>query len=201
MTNKKELFYDKLREFVETSTDRSFIMTTEKVKRANVTCKLCFRKNSINVERECAKLGLQEQANKRVSLSNLKFPCVEIGTNVLVGVPEVDRGRAAPRNVMCVVMSINPLGLYQLGNKEGKLDRLYARNEFTLSETNFINICDVPSTSSLTLRSASMLSFGSKQGFIMCHCKRYCIDKKCTCRSKNIKCNSKCHSNSSRKNK
>lgn len=32
MTNKKELFYDKLREFVETSTDRSFIMTTEKYK-------------------------------------------------------------------------------------------------------------------------------------------------------------------------
>lgn len=30
MTNKKEVFYDKLREFVETSTDRSFIMTTEK---------------------------------------------------------------------------------------------------------------------------------------------------------------------------
>lgn len=145
---------------------------------ANVTCKLCFRKNSINVERECAKLGLQEQANKMVSLSNLKFPCVEIGTNVLVRVPEVDRGRAAPRNVMCVVMSINPSGLYQLGNKEGTLDRLYARNEFTLSETNFINICDVPSTSSLTLRSASMLSSGSKQGFIMCHCKRYCIDKK-----------------------
>jgi hypothetical protein len=59
---------------------------------------------------------------------------------------------------------------------------------------------DVPS-SSLSLRSASMITFGSKQGFVSCHRKRYCIDKKCKCLSKNMKCNSKCHSNSSCKNK
>jgi len=58
----------------------------------------------------------------------------------------------------------------------------------------------VPS-SSLSLRSASMITSEGKQGFVSCHCKRYCIDKKCKCLSKNMKCNSMCHSNSSCKNK
>ena len=52
----------------------------------------------------------------------------------------------------------------------------------------------------VSLRSAAMMS-GSKQGFVSCHCKRYCIDKKYKCRSENMKCNSKCHSNSCSKNK
>lgn len=166
----------------------------------NVTCKLCIRKNDINIERKCAKTGQKQQAQKMVSSSNSKFPEVAIGTSVAVRVPDVDRGRAALRNVLAVVAGINSSGLYQLGTKERLLKRLYARNEFIVAEINFINLQDVPSTS-LTLRSASMLSSGSKQGFISCHCKRYCIDKKCKCVAKNMKCNSKCHNNSSCKNK
>jgi hypothetical protein len=55
---------------------------------------------------------------------------------------------------------------------------------------------DVPS-SSISLWSASMKTSVSKQGFVSCHCKRYCIDKKRKRHSKNMKC----HSNSSCKNK
>lgn len=135
-----------------------------------------------------------------IAASNSKFSDVDISTNVAIRVPDVDRGRAAPRNVLAVVLTKNSLGLYQLGTKEGTIDRLYARNEFVIPDNNFINIVDVPSTS-ITLRSALMLASGSKQGFIFCLCKRYCIDKRCKCRLKNIKCNSKCHNNSSCKNK
>src|SRR5215510_14467120 len=81
-----------------------------------------------------------------------------------------------------------------------QLTRLYARNEFTSADNNLIDVHDMPSYS-LSLRSASMTTSGSKQGFARCNCKRYCIDKKCKCLSKNIKCNSKCHSSSSCKNK
>jgi hypothetical protein len=63
-------------------------------------------------------------------------------------------------------------------------------------QQNLIEAHDVPS-GSLSLRSASMITCGSKQGSVSCHCKRYCTDKKCKCRSKNMKC----HSNSSCKNK
>jgi len=134
------------------------------------------------------------------SLSNSRLPAVDSGTNVVVRVPDLDRGRLASRNVLAVVVDVNSSGLYLLGTTEGPLERLYARIEFTTADNNFIEAHDVPS-SSLSFRSASMITSGSKQGFVSCHCKRYCIDKKCKCLSKNMKCNSKCHSNSSCKNK
>ena len=108
-----------------------------------VTCNLCVRKNRINIEREFAKSG-QEQAQKMVSLSNSRLPAVDIGTNVVVRVPDLDRGRLAPRNVLAVVVDVSSSGLYLLGTKEGLLERLYARNEFTTTDNNFIEAHDVP---------------------------------------------------------
>jgi len=161
-----------------------------------VTCNFCVRKTRINIEREGAKSGQEQQVQKMVSLSNLRLPAVDIGTNVVVRVPDLDRGRLAHRNVLADVISS---GLYLLGTKEGLLERLYARSEFTTAD-NFIEAHDVPS-SSLSLRSALMITSGNKQGFVSCHRKRCCIDKKCKCLSKNMKCNSKCHYDSSCKNK
>jgi len=106
-------------------------------------------------------------------------------------VPELDRERLAPRNVLAVVVDVISSGLYLLGTKEGLLERLYARNEYTTADNNFIEAHDVPS-SSLSLLSASMLTSGSKQGSVSCHCKRYSVDK-----SANVVC----HSNSSCKHK
>jgi hypothetical protein len=134
-----------------------------------------------------------------VSLFNSRLPAVDTETNVVVRVLDLDRGRLAPRNVLAVV-DVNSSGLYLLGTKEGLLEWLYASNEFTTTDNNFMEAHDVPS-SSLSLWSASMITSGSKQGFVCCHCKRYCVDKKCKCHSKNMKSNSKCHSNSSCKNK
>jgi hypothetical protein len=148
-----------------------------------VTCNLCVRKNRINIEQEGAKSGQEQQAQKMVSLSNSRLPAVDIGTNVVVRAPDLDRGHLAPRTVLAVVIDVNSSGLYLLGTKEGLLQRLYARNEFATADYNFIEARDVPS-SSLSLWSASMITSGSKQGFVSCHCKRYCIDKKCKCRSK-----------------
>jgi len=119
--------------------------------------------------------------NKLVSLSNSRLPAVDIGTNVVVRVPDLDRGRLSPRNGLAVNVDVNSSGLYLLSTKEGLLERLYARNEFTTADNNFIEAHDVPS-SSLSLRSASMITSGSKQGFVSCLYKRYCIDKKCKCR-------------------
>jgi hypothetical protein len=110
-----------------------------------------------------------------VSLCNSKLPAVDIGTNLVVRVPDLDRGRLALRNVLAVV-DVTSSGLYLLSTKEGLLERLYARNEFTTADNNFIEAHDVTS-SSLSLRSALMITSGSKQGFVRFRCKRYCIDK------------------------
>ena len=118
----------------------------------------------------------------------------------MVRVPGLDGGRLAPRNVLAVVVDVNSSGFYLLGTKEGPLERLYARTESTAADNNFFEAHDVPS-SSLSLQSASVITSGSKRGFVSCHCKGHCIDKKCKCLSKNMKFNSMCHSNSSCKNK
>ena len=73
-------------------------------------------------------------------------------TNVVVRVPDLDRGRLAPRNVLAVVVDINNSRLYLLSTKEGLLERLYARSEFTAADNNFTEAHDLPS-SSLSLRS------------------------------------------------
>ena len=125
-----------------------------------------------------------------VFLSNSRLPAVETGTNVVVRVPDLDRGRLVTRNVLVVVVDVNSSGPYLLGTKEGALELLYARNESTAADSNFIEAHDVPS-SSLSLWSASVIKFGSNQGFVSCHCKRHCIDIKYKCLpKKNMKCNS-----------
>jgi hypothetical protein len=112
-----------------------------------------------------------------VSLSIPRLPAVYIGTNDVVRVPDLDRGRLVPRNVLTVVVDVNSTGIYLLGTKEGLLERLCARNEVTTADNNFIEAHDVLSNS-LSFRSASMITSGNKQGFVTCHCKRYCTDKK-----------------------
>ncbi|XP_050303513.1 SCAN domain-containing protein 3-like [Anthonomus grandis grandis] len=166
----------------------------------SIICNRCLRNENISNVRVEAKGGLEKQAEKMIALSNSKLPPIDVGKTVIIRVPDVDRGRLAPRNVLAVVLSINDSGLYQLGTKDGTLQSLYSRNEFTLADSDFIDISTVPSTS-VSLRTASGLASGSKQGFIQCNCKRYCIDRKCACRAKKVVCNSKCHRNSSCKNK
>jgi len=56
-----------------------------------VTCNLCVRKNRINTERKGAKSGQEQQAQRTVSLSNSRLPAVDIGTNVVFRVPDLDR--------------------------------------------------------------------------------------------------------------
>ena len=134
-----------------------------------------------------------------VSLSNSRRPALNTGTNVVVRVPDVDRGRVAPRNVLAFVVYVYSSGLHLPGTKKGLLERLYARSEFTAACNNFIDANDVPSAA-LSLRSASVMMSGRNR-FLSCNCKRYCINKKCRCCSESIKYNSECHSNSSCKNK
>jgi len=151
-----------------------------------VTCNLCVRKNRIKIEREGAKSGQEQQAQKMLSLSNSRLPAVGVGTKVVVRVPDLDRGRLAPGNVLAVVVDVSSSGVYLLGTKEGLLERLYVHDESTTADNNFIEAHDVAS-SSLSLRSPSMITSGSKQGFVSCHCKRHSIDKNCKCLSKNMK--------------
>ena len=130
-----------------------------------VTRNLCVRKNRIKIEQEGAKSGQEQQDKKKICPSNSRLPAVDIGTNVVVRVTDLDRGRLAPRNVLAVVADVNSSGLYLSGTKKGLLQWMNACNEFSTADNNFIEAHDVPS-SSLSLRSASMITSGRKKEFV-----------------------------------
>jgi len=60
-----------------------------------VTCNICVRKNRIIIEQEGIKSGQEKQAQKMVSLSNWILAAVDIVTNAVVRVPDLDRGHLA----------------------------------------------------------------------------------------------------------
>ena len=76
-----------------------------------VTCSLCVRKNGIGIEWEGAKSDQEQQAKKKnmASLSNSRLPAVDTGTNVVVRVPDLDRGRLVSRNILAVTKSNSQL--------------------------------------------------------------------------------------------
>lgn len=56
--------------------------------------------------------------------------------NFVVRVPDFDKGRLVPRNVLAVIMSVNKSGLYQLCTKEGALQLLFIQIEFELADSD-----------------------------------------------------------------
>ncbi|XP_023240652.1 uncharacterized protein LOC111639106 [Centruroides sculpturatus] len=94
---------------------------------------------------------------------------VEIGSNVLVRVPDVDWGHVAPRNVLAVVMSINPLGLYQLRNK-GLLALCSTSHELHTLLSIHVNIwkCSPSATTICNVRDNEMrLSDSDRNGLLV----------------------------------
>ncbi|CAI6377295.1 unnamed protein product [Macrosiphum euphorbiae] len=106
-----------------------------------------------------------------------RFDPLEIGSTVRVSIPDVDRARGAPRNLLAVVLDV-----------ENDLYKLVPCKEKLLDIPKFIK------EKELTLREAAGLSsISGTQGYQRCHCKTKCKNNKCACRSSGKLCNSKCH--------
>lgn len=162
-------------------------------------CILCSKKSAIETTRKHCVTALKCQAAKMLKNTERKLTPVSVGDNVLVNIPDVDRGRLAPRNVMAVVVNKND-DHYTLGTRHGVFDKHFSRNQFQAAPSKFIKTIDVPDEQ-LNVRKAAMVASGSKQGFIKCGCKKNCSSKSCKCFKSNVKCNSKCHTSTSCANK
>lgn len=167
----------------------------------NDLCDLCSKKDAIINNRIEAKANLAEQAKKMKSLSNIKYPPCNVGDNVRVKIPDVDRGRGDFRNIILTVLQCSENGLYKLGNEKGTIPEMFSRNQFTVCESKFVNIENVSADKKSLRQLANLQSTSGGQGFKKCHCKTKCGTKKCLCKAANILCNSKCHSSLSCNNK
>ncbi|CAG2197010.1 unnamed protein product [Mytilus edulis] len=113
---------------------------------------------------------MTKQAVRMRNLSERVLTEVDIGANVLVAIPHVDRGKGDPRNLMAVVTGKEEHG-YKLGIKDGILRGLYTRNQFELSDSNFIAIHCVNYDNEISFRKAvSKVSLCDGQGYTKCGC-------------------------------
>lgn len=62
-----------------------------------------------------------------MTLSNNKFPAVDVGVNVVISIPDVDKGKTDFPNLIGVVLEKTEHDLYRIGSKDGILDKLYCR--------------------------------------------------------------------------
>jgi hypothetical protein len=70
---------------------------------SNAICQLCSNEKDISTERSQAAESLKRQATRMRNRPEKFLTEVEIEHNVLIPLPNVDRGKGDPRNVMAVV--------------------------------------------------------------------------------------------------
>ncbi|XP_041367023.1 KRAB-A domain-containing protein 2-like [Gigantopelta aegis] len=158
---------------------------------------ISVRQEEISLQRESARDAQFQQAERMVKRSRIVFSSVQIGSNVTVPIPSVDRGRADPRNIIGVVTECSDNKLYTIAVKGGILDRNYSRNQFDVCATTLYSPDDVCTDKDISLRQAVQLdSKCGGQGFTRCNCagSKRCQTNRCKCFKARLVCNSRCHS-------
>ncbi|XP_025405479.1 uncharacterized protein LOC112679780 [Sipha flava] len=171
------------------------------VETRDIENKIPARTQKIKQHREESLIGLQKQARQMLQMSNKKMPIVLIGQTVKIKIPEVDRSKIDARTLMSKVLQVVDADFYRLGTKAGTLSQLFTRNQFTLCEENFLESAIIPENEIGIRQAVSQLSLTGGQGLIRCDCLKKCETNRCKCRSKNLLCNSRCHSSQACTNK
>ena len=136
-------------EFQEETCDED-VPSTEMVTEIPRSPSICAQRKSKTTEkRKIVKSNLQTQAFKMTRLAREKFLQGKVGDTVKVRGPDVDRGKCDSRNILGVVMEADlyrvEADLHRIGTKDGILNSLYARNQFSTFTEGTVNIADVPS--------------------------------------------------------
>jgi hypothetical protein len=100
-----------------------------------------------------------------VKKSRVELKFGEIGDNVAIPIPMVDRGRGDPRNILGVILDCDEQNMYTIAVKSGVIGSKYARNQFDLCPQKLLTCNDVNTQCTETLRQAVKASTSGGQGF------------------------------------
>ena len=162
------------------------------------------RQYLIEDQRLAARTAQSSQADRMVKRRRLELPAAQIGDNVAIPIPQVDRGRGDPRNIVGIVIDSNPeMDSYKIAVKAGTLRDKYFRNQFNVCPKNLISEADINQDRTVSLREAvTEQSKCGGQGFKKCNCgSKQCRSNRCACYKARVKCNSRCHSSLTYSNK
>ncbi|CAF1370373.1 unnamed protein product [Rotaria sordida] len=157
-----------------------------------------------NELREDARKGQKRQAEEFLqnTFKKQKLANLNLGDNVLVPVPDIDRGPTDARNILAVIMGIKH-DKYKLGTQNGILSGYYSYHQVSKAPglpTLFIQ--DIQKDEPKSLREIVRLqSITGGQGLLKCHCKGGCKTNRWKCKQANMLCNSRCHHSATCNNK
>jgi len=112
------------------------------------------------------------QAERMVKRSGVDLKAGEVGDNVAIPIPLVDRGRGDPRNILGIIVDRNEQDLYTVAVRTGILTTRYSRNQFDLCPQRLLSDSDVNTDCTFTLRQAIRSSASGGQGFFHCECSK-----------------------------
>ena len=137
-----------------------------------------------------------KQAKKMLKRSESQRPQLQVGDNVRVAVPKVDRGRADPPNLLAVITECKDHGGYVVGTFKGRLKGDLPWNAVEKCKQNaFLTLEDVPDSELSLRQTVTQQSIGRDQGLSYCNCRSGCHNGRCKCKKSNVLCNSRCHPN------
>jgi hypothetical protein len=139
-----------------------------------------------------------------VKRSRIELKVAEVGDNVAVPVPLVDRGRGDPRNILGVVVNRDEHDLYSIAVKAGILSTKYTRNQFDLCPQRLLKDSDMNAECTISLRQAIKSTATGGQGFFHCDCSKsmkQCKTNRCKYFKAKRLCNSRCHNSVTCQNK
>ncbi|XP_039303442.1 KRAB-A domain-containing protein 2-like [Solenopsis invicta] len=173
----------------------------EEVQEDEAEAMLTTISSNISLARKEAKENLEKQTKRMQLISDATHSPVDIGANIIIPIPDVDRGKADLRNLIGIVLERNEDGLYKIGTKDGILNKLYCRSEFDISPQIFLTQEQMPKQEIFLRTAARKGAVGTGQGFVRCACTKNCTSKRFFCMKKGNLCNSKCHNSMPCKNK
>ncbi|XP_066964221.1 KRAB-A domain-containing protein 2-like [Macrobrachium rosenbergii] len=152
--------------------------------------------HSINSQRIAASESQKQQAERMVKRSRIELKAGEIGDNVALPIPLVDRGRGDPRNILGVIVSRSINDQYKVATKSDVLKGRYSRNQFDICPERLLIRGEINSDTEISLRETVIKeSVNGGQGFVKCSCNGHqkCQSNRCKCFKSKQLCNSRCH--------
>ncbi|XP_049829053.1 phosphatidylethanolamine-binding protein 1-like [Schistocerca gregaria] len=109
--------------------------------------------------------------------SDKSHPPADVGDNVTIPIPDVDKGRGDLQNIIGVILQKTDEGLHKVGTKYGILQKHYCRTDFNVCIQK--DVGDIKQDMEISLRTAATKhSVGSGQGFMKCTCMKNCTTNK-----------------------
>ncbi|CAF1499301.1 unnamed protein product [Rotaria sordida] len=157
-----------------------------------------------NIIRRFAHAGPKPQAEDFLQSTRKKQKLINfsIGDNVLILVPDVDRGPTDAHNILGVIIEIKHNKL-KLGTKYSTLHGYYSFHQVEKAPGEpTLEIQDIIDNTPRSVREIMKLeSITGGQGILKCDCKQGCKTNKGKCKQADVLCNSRCHHTSSCCNK